>query len=79
VSHSAKMAEDKSEKMLISFMCQRCSQPLQLDDSLSSFSEHISAELNCNNEIVTTRRKLILRAFSTDTFQSRRRFRISSN
>ncbi|CAH1365534.1 hypothetical protein MTP99_001814 [Tenebrio molitor] len=40
------MAEDKSEKMLISFMCQRCSQPLQLDDSLSSFSEHISAELN---------------------------------
>jgi beclin 1 len=46
VSHSAKMAEDKSEKMLISFMCQRCSQPLQLDDSLSSFSEHISAELN---------------------------------
>ncbi|RZC37309.1 beclin-1-like protein [Asbolus verrucosus] len=40
------MAEDKSEKVLVSFMCQRCSQPLKLDDSLSSFSEHISAELN---------------------------------
>ncbi|EFA06871.2 Beclin-1-like protein [Tribolium castaneum] len=40
------MAEYKSEKILISFMCQRCSQPIKLDDSLSSFSEHISAELN---------------------------------
>ncbi|KAJ8925920.1 hypothetical protein NQ315_009772 [Exocentrus adspersus] len=37
------MAEDKSS---ISFACQRCSQPIRLDDSLNSFSEHVSAELN---------------------------------
>lgn len=37
------MAEDK---VFVSFMCQRCSQSLKLDDSLNSFSEHISAELN---------------------------------
>ncbi|XP_050307711.1 beclin-1-like protein [Anthonomus grandis grandis] len=37
------MAEDKA---FVSFICQRCSQSLKLDDSLNSFSEHISAELN---------------------------------
>ncbi|XP_066157399.1 beclin-1-like protein [Euwallacea fornicatus] len=37
------MAEDK---VYVSFTCQRCSQSLKLDDSLHSFSEHISAELN---------------------------------
>lgn len=37
------MAEDK---VFVSFTCQRCSQSLKLDDSLNSFSEHISAELN---------------------------------
>ncbi|KAJ8972344.1 hypothetical protein NQ317_008754 [Molorchus minor] len=37
------MAEEKS---FIPFSCQRCSQPLRLDESLNSFSEHISAELN---------------------------------
>ncbi|CAG9770123.1 unnamed protein product [Ceutorhynchus assimilis] len=37
------MAEDK---IFVSFMYQRCSQNLKLDDSLNSFSEHISADLN---------------------------------
>ncbi|KAL1501873.1 hypothetical protein ABEB36_007116 [Hypothenemus hampei] len=37
------MAENK---VYISFTCQRCSQSLKLDDSLHSFSEHISAELD---------------------------------
>lgn len=37
------MSEDK---VYVSFTCQRCSQSLKLDDSLHSFSEHISAELN---------------------------------
>ncbi|VEN52139.1 unnamed protein product [Callosobruchus maculatus] len=37
------MAEDK---LFVSFACQRCSQNLRLDESLHSFSEHTSAELN---------------------------------
>ncbi|CAH0550647.1 unnamed protein product [Brassicogethes aeneus] len=37
------MAEDK---VFVSFTCQRCSQALRLDESLNSFTEHISAELN---------------------------------
>ncbi|XP_050504231.1 beclin-1-like protein [Diabrotica virgifera virgifera] len=37
------MAEDK---LFVSFACQRCSQSLRLDESLNSFSEHTSAELN---------------------------------
>lgn len=37
------MSEDK---VFVSFTCQRCSQSVKLDDSLHSFSEHISAELN---------------------------------
>ncbi|CAG9772474.1 unnamed protein product [Ceutorhynchus assimilis] len=37
------MADDK---IFVCFTCQRCSQSLKLDDSLNSFSEHISAELN---------------------------------
>lgn len=54
------MADDKSEKILISFMCQRCSQPIKLDDSLSSFSEHISAELNCKNKKICLNNCVIL-------------------
>ncbi|XP_030762144.1 beclin-1-like protein isoform X2 [Sitophilus oryzae] len=34
------------DKAFVSFTCQRCSQSLRLDESLNSFSEHISAELN---------------------------------
>ncbi|ENN79449.1 hypothetical protein YQE_04093, partial [Dendroctonus ponderosae] len=37
------MADDKG---FVSFTCQRCSQNLKLDESLHTFSEHISAELN---------------------------------
>ncbi|XP_019879597.1 beclin-1-like protein [Aethina tumida] len=38
------MADDKI--LTFSFTCQKCFQPLKLDESLNSFSEHISAELN---------------------------------
>lgn len=38
------MADDK---YFSSFACQRCSKSLRLDESLNSFSEHTSAELNC--------------------------------
>lgn len=37
------------EKYFTSFTCQRCLQPLRLDDSLNSFGEHILAELTCKN------------------------------
>ncbi|KAK9892216.1 hypothetical protein WA026_019019 [Henosepilachna vigintioctopunctata] len=37
------MAEDK---VYISFTCQRCSQPLILDETLNYLSEHVLAELN---------------------------------
>lgn len=40
------MAEDK---IFTSFSCQRCLQPLRLDDSLNSFGEHILAELTCKS------------------------------
>lgn len=39
------------EKIFVSFVCQRCSQSLRLDESLNSFSEHTSAELNSNANI----------------------------
>lgn len=35
------------EKVFVSFACQRCMQPLKLDDSLNSFGEHLLAELTC--------------------------------
>lgn len=34
------------EKLFVSFVCQRCSQSLRLDESLNSFSDHISTELS---------------------------------
>lgn len=38
------MADDK---FFSSFACQRCSKSLRLDESLNSFSDQTSAELNC--------------------------------
>lgn len=35
------------EKVYVSFACQRCLQPLRLDESLNSFGEHLLAELTC--------------------------------
>lgn len=37
-------------KMSISYACQRCLQPLTLDESFNCLGEHILAELSCKFE-----------------------------
>lgn len=41
------MTEIEVEKVSVSFACQRCLQPIVLDENLDNISVHEMAELSC--------------------------------
>jgi beclin len=46
-------------KFSVNFACQRCLQPLKIDESFSTLSEHELAEINCN---VTNKLRTLLQS-----------------